>query len=86
MGGVAVMDDPRILKPNELAEAEKKHGITLAEASRIVKGIAQDSTSTEPFDPMEREAIIFLGACWKSGIITQELFEELCGMKVPLPQ
>ncbi len=78
------MDDPRILKPKELAEAEKKHGITLEEASRIVKDL-QDDNSTAPFDPMEREGILFLAACWKSGIITQDLFEELVGMKVPAP-
>lgn len=71
-----------ILKPEELTAAEKRHGLTLKEASDILKGI-RDSTSTEPFDPMEREAILFIGAAWKSGIITEELATELFGAKLP---
>jgi hypothetical protein len=71
--------DPRVLKPKELAEAEAEHGLTLLEASEIVRGM--DQNSTDPFDPMEREAIVFLGAAWKSGIITAEYFDELIGRR-----
>ena len=73
-----------ILKPEELAAAEAKHGITLREASDIVKRMCEEeNTSTDSFNPMEREAILFLGACWKSGIITRELFYELVGKREP---
>jgi len=73
--------DPRVLKPEELAQAEAQHGLTLLEASEIVRGM--DQNSADPFDPMEREAIVFLGAAWKSGIITQDYFDELIGRKLP---
>ncbi len=70
-----------ILEPEKLAEAERKHGITLREAADIVKGLREKTGPErfERFDPMEREAILFLGACWKCGYITKELFDELYG-------
>jgi hypothetical protein len=73
--------DPRVLKPEELVRVETEHGLTLLEASEIVRRMDQDSSG--PFDPVEREAIVFLGAAWKSGIITQGYFDELIGRKLP---
>ena len=76
------MSDPRILDEENLRAAEKKYGITLKEAAEILHDL-KGSQSTAPFDEVEREAILFVGAAMKMEFITKEYGEELFGVTRP---